>query len=321
MSHPLDDPGAMPTPDETIHELARHGVVTWRRLLDAGLTPAQIRARLERGSLRRARPGVYATFGTPLGFEARVLAAVEATGPRSVASHRSALVLWDLLDGDHPIDVTAPRSSHPTPAGVVLHRPLVLRPRDVTIRRHIPVTNPLRSLLDAGAVLPRSSVGDCVERALNQRLVTVRGLRVILGELGRPGRSGTGPLRQYLDRRALGDKRPESLMEPVMARLLYADLGIGTVEYQPTLVLDGTKVRPDFRIMPAMVLLEYDGLDAHSGREALERDLTRQNLLMRHGYAVLRYTASHLRRPAAVVREVVTVCRQRMAELGRPGAA
>ena len=263
---------------------------------------------------------MYATFGTPLDHRARVLAACLAAGDGAVASHRSALWLWGLLEGEQPIDVTAPRSSHPVPGGFVLHRPNQLRPIDVTASKHVPLTNPMRSLLDAGVVLPRSLVGECVELALKNRLVTVKGLRVVLADLGGRGRTGTGALRGYLDRRSLGDQRPESMIEPLMARLLYADLGIGPVEYQPTLVLDGEKVRPDFLVSRAMTAVEVDGLDAHASREALDNDLQRQNLLIRHGYLVLRYTTTHLRRPAKVANEIVEVCRRRIGELERLAA-
>jgi len=311
----------MDTVDQRIHHLARLGLVTRSALLNAGVSDHDIIGRLRRGSLRLIHPGVYATFGRPLDQRARVLAACLAAGDGAVASHRTALVMWDLLEGEHPIDITAPRQSHPMPGGFVLHRPNQLRPVDVTSKKHIPVTNPIRSLLDAGVVLPRAVVGDCVERALESRLVTVAGLRVILGDLGGRGRTGTAALRRHLDRRALGDRRPESMIEPVMARLLYADLGIGPVEYQPTLVLDGQELRPDFLVTRALVVVEVDGLDAHSSREALDRDLARQNLLVRHGYLVLRYTITHLRRPAKVAKEVVEVCRTRIAELERRPAA
>ncbi len=311
----------MPTIDERIHHLARLGLVTRPRLLAAGLTDDDIIGRLARGSLRSIHPGVYATFGTPLDYRARVLAAGLAAGDGAVASHRSALWMWDLLEGEQPVEITAPRSSHPVPGGFVLHRPIQLRPVDVTSRQHVPLTNPMRSLLDAGAVLPRAVVGECVELALKNRLVTVKGLRVVLAELGGRGRTGTGALRGHLDRRALGDRRPESMIEPLMARLLYADLGIGPVEYQRTLVLDEQEVRPDFLVTRAMTAVEVDGLDAHSTREALDRDLQRQNLLIRYGYLVLRYTTTHLRQPAKVANEIVVVCRQRLDELARITAA
>jgi hypothetical protein len=311
----------MDTTDQIIHGLARLGLLERGRLLHAGVSDREIQGRLARGTLRSIHPGVYATFGTPLDYKARVLAGCLATGDGAVASHRSALSLWGLLDGEQPIEITARRSSHPHPDGLVLHRPNLLRPVDVTARGNVPLTNPMRSLLDAGAVLPRSVVGDCVERALHTRLVTVEGLRVVLAELGGRGRAGTGALRGYLDRRALGDRRPESMIEPLMARLLHADLGIGPVEYQPTLVLDGTELRPDFLVARALAAVEVDGLDAHGSREALDRDLERQNLLVRHGYLVLRYTTTHLRRPAKVAGEIVAACLQRIAELERRAAA
>jgi very-short-patch-repair endonuclease len=311
----------MPTIDERIHRAARLGLVTRSRLLAAGVTDHDIIGRLARGSLRLVHPGVYATFGTPLDYRARVLAACLAAGDDAVASHRSALWMWGLLEGEQPVEVTAPRSSHPVPGGFVLHRPNVLRPVDVTASKHVPLTNPMRTLLDAGVVLPSPVVGECVERALNARLVTVKGLRVVLADLGGRGRTGTGALRGHLDQRALGDRRPESMIEPLMARLLYNDLGLGPVEYQRTLILDAQEVRPDFLVSRALTAVEVDGLDAHSTREALDRDLERQNLLIRHGYLVLRYTTTHLRRPAKVAKEIVEVCVRRIAELEQVPAA
>lgn len=311
----------MVTIDERIHRLARLGLVTRPRLLAAGLSRDDIAGRVARGSLRTVHPGVYATFGRKLEYPSRVLAACLAAGESAVGSHRSALWIWGLLDGEQPVEVTAPRRSHPVPQGFVLHRPNELRAVDVTSRHQVPVTNPMRALLDAGAVLPRSIVGECVEKALECRLVSVYGLRVILAELGGRGRNGTGALRGYLDRRALGDRRPESMIEPLMARLLYADLGIGPIEYQPTLALGGEEVRPDFLVSRAMAVIEVDGLDAHRSRAALDNDLHRQNLLVRHGYLVLRYTTTHLRRPAAVTSEITSVCRDRIRELERLAAA
>jgi very-short-patch-repair endonuclease len=70
-----------------------------------------------------------------------------------------------------------------------------------------------------------------------------------------------------------------------------------------------------------MTVIEIDGLDAHRTRAALDHDLARQNLLVRHGYLVLRYTTTNLRRPAAVASEITAVCRRRIAELGVSGAA
>lgn len=306
----------MGTTDHDIHQLARLGITDRSRLRAAGISDGEIRARVAGGSLRPIHPGVYATFGHQLTYEARLLAACRAAGPTAVASHRAALKLWDLLDGVQPLELTVTRLGGPSLDGVIVHHPLDLRPCDVTVRREVPVTNPIRALLDAGAVLPRATVGRCVELALKERLVTVRGLRVILSELGRRGRNGTGPLRTYLDRRALGDRRPESMLEPLMARLIIPDLGIGPVHYQHSLRLSGKTVRPDFLVELAFLAVEVDGLSHHGSRQALDRDHRRTRLLKAHGYEVLPFTATDLRRPAQVTREVVAAAQARIALLG-----
>ena len=303
------------TPDKQIHDVARLGLVERSRLLAAGVTDDEISGRIERGSLRRVHPGVYATFGRALDRRARCLAACWAAGDGSVVSHRSALEEWGLKDESDIVEITSPRDHHALPPGVIVHRPNVLRPIDVLTKGHLPITNPMRTLLDAGAVLDRSVVAGCVELALTERLVTVKGLRVVLADLGGRGRAGTGALRRHLDRRALGDKRPESVIEPLLARLAYEMPSLAPVEYQPTFVLDGVTVRPDFRVPRALTVIEVDGLDAHASREALDRDLARQNLLVRHGYLVLRYTTTHLRRPARVAAEILEVCTRRIALL------
>jgi very-short-patch-repair endonuclease len=310
----------METTDQLIHEVARLGVVNRRDLWAAGLSDEEILSRLGGGSLRRIHAGVYATFGRSLDFPGQLVAACAAAGPGAVVSHRAALWLWDLIDGEQPLEITAVRSSHPVPDGVIVHRPNVLRPLDVTVRRQVSLTNPMRTLLDAGAVISSRTVAECIERALMTRLVTVKGLRLILRDLGGRGRSGTGALRQHLDRRALGDRRPESMIEPLMARLLYDDLGVGPIDYQPTLSIEGRRVRPDFLVRLARVVIEVDGLEVHGTRGALDHDLERQNLFTRNGYLVLRYTVTHLRAPARVAREVRSVCIDRITSL-EPGAA
>ena len=73
------------TTDERIHRVARLGLVTWSQLLSAGVTEHEVIGRLDRGSLRWVHDGVYSTFGTPLGYDARLLGACLAAGDGAVA--------------------------------------------------------------------------------------------------------------------------------------------------------------------------------------------------------------------------------------------
>ena len=61
----------------------------------------------------------------------------------------------------------------------------------------------------------------------------------------------------------------------------------------------------DFAVPHLRLACEVDGLSAHSTREALDYDLERQNRLVRHGWMVLRFTATHLKKRRRVVRDEI----------------
>jgi very-short-patch-repair endonuclease len=290
---------------------ARHGLVTREQLAAAGVTPYQLRLLLGEGSLRPIHAAVFRAAGAPPSFEQDLLAATLAADAGAVASHRAALLLWGLVDGPQPVEVTIRRQQSVHLPGAVIHRSRDLADGHCTVRRHVPVTKPARTLVDAGAVLPPPMFSSAVELALTQKLVSVAGLRQVLDEVGGRGRNGTGVLRRYLDGRPLGTKPADSVLEPLLARL-WRDHGVGPIEFQPTLVLEGRELRPDFLLPLPKLAIETDGLDCHQGRAALDHDLERQNLLIRHGYLMLRYTATHLRRPARVAQEILTVARSRL---------
>lgn len=290
---------------------ARHGLVTRRQLSAAGIANHQLGRLLQRGALLPVHATVFRVAGAPASYEQDLLAATLAADAGGVASHRAALALWDLLDGLQPVEITIRRAQSVRLPKAVVHRSRDLVDAHCTTRRHVPVTKPARTILDAGAVLPPATFATTVEQAITRRLVTVAGLRQVLEEVGGRGRNGTGVLRTYLDARPLGTKRADSVLEALMARL-WQDHGVGPIEFQPTLVLEGRVLRPDFLLPLPKVIAEIDGLDCHQGRAALDHDLTRQNLLIRHGYAVLRFTSTHLQRPARVAQEILTVARSRL---------
>ena len=105
-----------------------------------------------------------------------------------------------------------------------------------------------------------------------------------------------------------------------MARLS-ADHRMGQVLFQSSIELEGKTYRPDFLIPDVRVIIEVDGLDAHRTRDAFDSDLTRQHVFVWHGWLVLRYTSTHLRRPAEVASEVITTVRERRETLGSQSVA
>ena len=75
-----------------------------------------IRHRLECGRLFRLHPGVYSVGTADPGPLGHLLSAVFASGERAVLSHRSAAVLWRLLEAKPgPIEVTVPGKHNKAP--------------------------------------------------------------------------------------------------------------------------------------------------------------------------------------------------------------
>ena len=86
-----------------------HGSVTRADLLEAGVTPDQIKSRLRRGSLIAEHRGVYRVGHRAPSEESRYLAAVLACGEGAVLSGLAAAHLLGLIKGPAPAaEVTAP---------------------------------------------------------------------------------------------------------------------------------------------------------------------------------------------------------------------
>lgn len=69
----------------------------------------------------------------------------------------------------------------------------------IVTRNAIPVTDPLRTLVDLAAVVAAESLTSAIEQPLATRLVTMEGLRAEASRLARRGRAGPGALRAVLD--------------------------------------------------------------------------------------------------------------------------
>jgi very-short-patch-repair endonuclease len=307
---------ADPSTDRRIDRLARtqHGLFELGQAGAVSVSERQVRSRTGRGSVVRLHAGVYRTMGARTTWEQSLLAACLAAGPGALASHRAAAALWGLTDPPAPVELVVPYRHCPMPRGAIVHRSTDLREVDAARRQGIPVTNPIRTVGDLGAVAP-ALVKTAVERGLYLDRFNVAGLWRLVDDLGRPGRRGLGVLRRTLERRALGNDRARSPLEPIFADIAAATGGL-QVEYQHEVVVDGHRYVLDFALPAVMVGIEIDGLEAHATREALDHDDARQNRLVLAGWHLLRYTATHLaRRRTAIRRELTQLVTDRLARL------
>ncbi|HET8929311.1 MAG TPA: type IV toxin-antitoxin system AbiEi family antitoxin domain-containing protein [Acidimicrobiales bacterium] len=305
-----------PSVGEAIDRVARprRGIATARDLTTAGFSRHQIGSLVKRNLITPVQPGVFRVTGTLMSTRRNLVAACSSVDTLAASSHRAGLWIWDLSDEPPPIEIVVRTEHNLERTGVIIHRSRDLEADQITVRRGVPVTKPDRTLVDVGCVVSRRALEEAIERAIFKRLVTVAGLRRMIDEVAGRGRNGVGVLRTALDERSLGDARPESLLEPLMARLCRHG-NVEGVRYQQTLTIEGRTLRPDFIIPSAMLVIEVDGLAVHGSRDALDHDLVRQNLLIAHGYQVLRYTKTHLRDPDKVSAQILRTAHKRRAEL------
>ena len=122
---------------------------------------------LDRGQWEQVHRGVYRIAGYPVTYEQRVLAACQGAGADAVASHRSAAQIWGLLDEEPSVvEIAVPRPVQHRLGNVIVHRSTDLERADTTVRHGIPVTDPMRTLVDLAAVAPVGTVarGRCTVR-------------------------------------------------------------------------------------------------------------------------------------------------------------
>jgi hypothetical protein len=263
------------------------GLVTLRQLLVAEVISrsAWYRA-LARDRLVLVVPGVARLPGAPDTPELRILARVLAVGPGARASHRSAAAVFGVpgLRGECPVDVAVPDRRKVIVPGAVIHRPSDVASLGMVRHAGVPVTHPLRTLVDLGAVAPEA-VGDALTHLAVVARLTRRSVEATVLQHSQRGRAGVVALREALAAWPL-DKPPDSVLEPAMAELC-SRFQLPQPAFHP--VICGFEV--DFAWWLGRVIAECDGWETH-GRDprGFARDRERDPVLVENGWVVVRLT-------------------------------
>lgn len=147
------------------------------------------------------------------------MAAVLSCGPGAMLSHRSAAALWGFGEGmGSRIEVSVPGPKAHRRPGIRCHRRPGLGSRDQDEQRGIPVTSPVRTLIDLAAILSPMALERAVNEADKRELVDPEELRAALARY--PNERGVARLRTLLDRRTfrLSDSDLEILFRPIARR-------------------------------------------------------------------------------------------------------
>lgn len=264
---------------------AQHGVVARRQLLAMGMGGGAITVRLERGQLHELHRGVYVVGVRRISRKGRWIAAVLASGPGAVLSHRSAGELWRILpSGARSIDVIRP-GSQVRREGISAHR-LRLADDEWTVRDGIPVTSPFRTIFDLAAVAEEREVERAFHEAEARRLTDRVSLPILLERY--PGRRGTTNLRALLEAR-----------QPVgIARNDFEEAFLGLVDrfslrrprMNAPLAVRGRFFEIDALWESERVAAELDSREIHGTHKKFETDRLRDRILVAEGWKTMRIT-------------------------------
>ena len=275
----------------------QHGVVARRQLLDLGFGARSIEHRIKQGRLHLIMPGIYAVGWPRLTRERRWIAAVLAGGESAALSHRSAAALWGIAtEARSRIDLSVRRATGVRRPGLRVHRRPTLRPEDIVQRNGIPVTAPVRTLLDLATELSPIRVERAVNEADKRDLVDPEALRSRLDDHG--GEPGVRPLRELLDKHTfrLSDSDLEIFFRPIAAKA-------GLPSPLSKQIVNGWEV--DFFWPDMGLVIETDGLRYHRTASTQTKDARRNRAHALAGMMPLRFTHYEIRHEPSRVRDAL----------------
>jgi very-short-patch-repair endonuclease len=207
-------------------------------------------------------------------------------GQTAALSHRSSTELYEMLPrAGGPIHVTVPGPVRREHEGIVVHATSSLEHYEIRERHGIPVTSPIRTLVDLAATATDQELERAVAEAFALRLTTLPSLQRATAAY--QGRRGVKRLR------ALLDAEPRLTRSPPERSLLRAIRQAGLPEPETNVRIHGWEV--DFLWRAAALVVEVDGYSAHSSPWAFERDRRKDAELATHGLTVQRFTAARVR--------------------------
>ena len=293
------------------------GVIGLFEVLALGGSAGLIRQKLSTGQWVRVFRAVYRDTAVPMTAHQALRAAWLATAGLGVVSHRSAAWLWGLLRRP-PVQ---PELSVRTGSGdarlrdVTVHRVHDLEPSRASQLRGIPVTNPLRTLVDLAGEVGPAELTEAVDVAVAKGLITPEGLAAELARVARHGRPGVGAMRRHLSERGFIGAPAPSVLEAKMRRIIVAVCGSDKRIAMPGVEFragNEGRYRLDIACVARLFAVEVDGFTFHSSPEAKQYDEDRRDALRRQGWYVKVYDWRQVcREPTRVAHEIVEIYLER----------
>ena len=256
-----------------------------RQLVALGIDDDRIHRFTAQGWLASVHRGVYRVGAlTPDGM---LWAALLASGPAAALSHVTAGHEHVVLRGRRPalVDVTCPARRRPR-NGIRAHR-AELHPRDVTVRRGLPVTTLSRTLLDLAADLPEPALQAAVDEARVRRRLHRPSIEATIARTR--GHHGIGALRRAIARHDRGRGIPIGDFERRAIGFL-REYDFPPYVRNHVVELDGEPFMLDVAWPVQRIALELDGRAYHDYYPSFASDRRRSRRLGAIGWHVVRGT-------------------------------
>ena len=276
---------------------AQHGMVARRQLLALGFTRNGIAHRRRTGRLYLVVRGVYSVGTRDLSPKGRWMAAILASGEGACLSHRSAGALYGICEERNGVvEVSVRRTGLVHRDGIKVHRRPSLPSQDVGTLQRVPITSPVRTLIDLATELPTKYLARAVNEANVLDVIDVETLRSQLDAYA--GVPGARRLCALLDKDTfvLTQEELERLFLP-LAREVGLPLPL-TEE-----IVNGYEV--DFFWPELRLVVETDGLRYHRTPSAQAKDARRDQAHTAAGYARLRFTHHQVKYERAYVKRIL----------------
>lgn len=286
------------TVDHAIARIAdrQSGVIAQDQLRRLGLSNAQIKRRVARGSLYLIYPGVYAVGQRAIPPRGRMLAAQLSCGPTAFLSHRSALAVVGLGPlNPRRVDVTVPRLRLRPRPGLVIHNTRdALRRGEVVLRDGVRASSVARMFVELAADETGAELERLITLALRKHLLDLASLVNAVQRY--PRRPGIAKLRE-----AVRDYQPhpdrKSGLEAAFDRLI---AGTGIPEPRRNVIVEGWEL--DCYWPHVKLAVELDGRDYHLTARDLEKDKYKDTKLALVGIRVVRITQHRFEMEPAQIR-------------------
>jgi uncharacterized protein DUF559 len=277
----------------SIPAVLRRRPFTLAEAREAGISRKHLTGR----SWRRLGSQLYCWTGWPEDPWGLLVAWQSRLPPDAVFASGTAAWLWRVgTNPARPIEAIVPLASGARSRPGLTVRRATLDDDDVTQVRGFRVTTLERTLCDLCARVPEIEALIAIDLAVFTGQMTAMAISCCADRMrGRPGARRMGRL-------AVVAAPAESPMETRLRWLLLkANLPMPAVQVDLRDTDSNFVGRADLYYPAARLVIEYDGLNH---RDRLAEDDRRQNLLIKAGFTLLRFTASDLERPNVVASQV-----------------